>query len=430
LNSLASPTIVVDRSLPLLHASVGSRRGSVLDPQGKEGATKLLLRLMKRSVVGMDLDQVDENLDAMGATLAAEVGRSVSAVHGGTITRSSADFLELLLRVLATPAFSSAEFERLVAESQAEWVESLDNDSLLARRFFSRAFFHDHAYGRLSGGTPASLSRITLDDLKILHARIFAKENLHLGFSGDVPLDLVQGFVEKLSEKLPQVLDPDVILSDPIGPQGRHLTFIDKPERTQTQILIGCLGTHPRDDDHTALSVGHVIFGGTFSGRLSKEVRGKRGWSYGAYSDLPIDRKRQAFSLWTFPQASDAADCIQLELNLLREFIEKGVTEEELIAAQSYLENSHVFSVDTAAKRASLALDRKLYDLPDDYHDGHIERVRGVTVTQVQSALEKRLSYENLEITVLGTHREIGARVERCIENLAGLEVIPFDHPE
>jgi len=401
-----------------------------MDPDGKEGATKLLFRLMKRSVIGMELDQVDESLDAMGATLAAEVGRSVSALHGGSIARSSGDFLALLLRVLTSPQFSAAEFERLVAESQAEWVDSLDNDSTLARRFFSRALFRDHPYGRLSGGTPASLSRVTLGDLEELHARIFATENIRIAFSGDVDFNLVEDFSRKLAELLLPLDDREQALIDPSGPQGRHLTFIDKPERTQTQILIGCLGTHPRDDDHTALSVGNVIFGGTFSGRLSKEVRGKRGWSYGAYSDLPVDRRRQAFSMWTFPQASDAASCIRLELELLQELIEGGVTEEELAATKSYLENSHVFSIDTAAKRASLALDRQLYDLPDDYHEAYIDRVRSLTVDQVQHALKQRLSHENLEITVLGTHKEIGAEVERCIEGLSGITVIPFDHPE
>ena len=65
------------------------------------------------------------------------------------------------------------------------------------------------------------------------------------------------------------------------GP-GRHLVFVDKPDRTQTQILIGGLGTSAHDADHVPLIVANAVFGGTFTSRLMQEVRSKRGWSYGA----------------------------------------------------------------------------------------------------------------------------------------------------
>ena len=82
---------------------------------------------------------------------------------------------------------------------------------------------------------------------------------------------------------------------------GRRLLVVDKPERTQTQILVGTLGTSPHDDDHVPLVVGNAVFGGTFTSRLMKEIRSKRGWSYGASARAGIERQRQSWVLWTFP---------------------------------------------------------------------------------------------------------------------------------
>src|SRR5690606_32750779 len=96
-----------------------------------------------------------------------------------------------------------------------------------------------------------------------------------------------------------------------------RVVIVDKPERTQTQILIGCLGTRPSDEDHTALVVANTVFGGAFSARLMQSIRAERGWSYGAYSSLPIDRTRQAFSMWAFPKTGDCAPCVELELAML-----------------------------------------------------------------------------------------------------------------
>ncbi len=425
-----SPIVMRDQAIPLTHCSASLRLGAALDPMGKEGATRLLLRLMRRASASMSAEQIDEDIDRFGGSLGIDVSRSVAGFHGAVIARSRDDFHELLARILTEPRFDEDELGRIQRESQAEWVESLDDDSTLARRFFAREMFRGHAYGRLAGGTPASIESITIDDLKELYPKLLSREQLRFAFAGDVDEKSCDIFVEGILARLPDSGEMIDNCESPAGPQGRRLLFVNKPERSQTQIMIGSLGTHPRDEDHTALYVGHTIFGGTFSSRLSQEVRGKRGWSYGAYSNLPFDRKRHAFSLWTFPQASDAGSCIELELQLLENFIERGVSQEELDAAKLYLENSHAFTLDTAAKRASLALDIDLYDLPVDYFDQHVERVRALSVADVNAAIQRRLSADNLCVVVVGTQDAIFRDVEQAIPRLDGSRVVAFDSPE
>jgi zinc protease len=197
--------------------------------------------------------------------------------------------------------------------------------------------------------------------------------------------------------------------------------------RTLTQILIGGLGTHPSDPDHVALSVGNTIFGGTFTARLMNEVRSKRGWSYGAYSSLPYDRRRQSFSMWVFPKATDAAACIELELQLLEKWRNKGVTKKELSWAKRFLIRSHAFTVDTPSKRVGLQLDSELYQLPEGYYDNYLEHVRSVTLEQVNAAIQTRISADDLLVTVVGTEKDVGEAVRKAIPGLSNSEVVPFD---
>lgn len=425
-----APIVVRDPAIPLTHCSASLRLGAALDPEGKEGATRLLLRLLRRASANMSAEQIDEDIDRFGGSLGIDVSRSVAGLHGAVIARSRDEFHRLLAQILTEPRFDEEELGRIKQESQAEWVESLDDDSALARRFFAREIFQGHPYGRLAGGTPASLERITIEDMRDLYPQLLGRKQLRFAFAGDVDEQICSRVVDDILARLPDT-EPSVdSCESPQGPRGRQLLFVSKPERSQTQIMIGGLGTHPRDEDHTALYVGHTIFGGTFSSRLSQEVRGKRGWSYGAYSNLPFDRKRHAFSLWTFPQASDAGACIELELQLLENFIEHGVTQEELDAAKLYLENSHAFTLDTAAKRAALALDIDLYDLPHDYFDRHVDRVRALSVTDVNAAIRLRLSAENLSIVVVGTEDAIFRDVEQAIPRLDGSRIVAFDSPE
>jgi zinc protease len=169
------------------------------------------------------------------------------------------------------------------------------------------------------------------------------------------------------------------------------------------------------------------VFGGTFSSRLMQEVRAKRGWSYGAYSRVGFDRRRDAFTMWTAPAAADAAACLELQLELLHAFREKGITEDELRFVKGYLIRSHAFELDTARKRVHQRLEEALFDLPTGYHERYLERVEAVTTEAANAAVRARISEDDLVVGVVGTHAEIGGAVAAAIPGLAEAEVLPFD---
>ncbi len=423
------PRLIVEPSfdLPLISFSIAFRMGALADPQGAEGTTRLMARLMRRSGGGRSAEAIDTEIDSLGGSISADVSGSNVVFHGTVIARSLDRFVDLLTDVLARPALGEEEFGRLKRETEAELVESLDDDRTLARRWFRRRMFEGHPYGRAISGTVPSLKNITLDTVRAQYRRLIVPGNAVVSASGHISQERAAEIAQRLLAALtegPALADETV---DPAGPQGRRLVLVDKPERTQTQILIGGLGSHPSDPDHFALSVANTAFGGTFTARLMNEVRSKRGWSYGAYSSLPYDRRRQAFSMWTFPKASDAAECIKLELGLLEAFREKGITKTELAWSKRYLTRSHAFAIDTASKRAGLALDAALYDLPPGYYERYLDSIKGVTLEAANEAITARISSDNLWLAVVGTESQIGDAVRGAIPNLGHHEVVPYD---
>lgn len=429
MTEIGQPLVLVEhsRALPVVSVSVAFPRGSALDPGGKEGLTRILTRLMRRTGGGLTAEVIDERIDALGGSLGADVSQTSIGFSAMVIARSLEPFVELLASVLADPALGAEEFALLQRETLGELVESRDNDRTLARRWFRRRLFPGHPYSRTVNGTVTSIRAIDAVDPKPHYDRLLAREGAVFAFAGDIEPERATECARRLWSALPD----RAMTSDPVGdpelPAGRRLVIVDKPERTQTQILIGGLGTHASDADHTALLVANTIFGGTFTARLTQEVRSKRGWSYGAYSSLPLDRKRQAFSMWTFPKSSDAAPCIRLELELLKQWRERGVTAKELGWAKRYLVRSHAFTIDTPAKRAGLALEELVYQLPEGYYRDWIERIQAVTLEQANAAVRTRISDENLLVTVVGTETEIGGAVRDAIDGLGSTEVVRFD---
>ncbi len=427
--SSSAPDVLVETShdLPLVSFSIGTPSGSLHDPAGLEGLTRLTGRLMRRTGGGKNPQDIDTQIDSLGAALSVEVSPSAAVFQGTVIRRSLEPFLELVGEVLGRPGLSEEELGRLERETEAELVETLDDDRSLARRWFRKALFDGHGYGRPVSGTSESLRRVTRADVVECAKRIAAQSGLIFAFSGDIEADEAYRLAARVKSSAPVATQVPDAIGDPVMKPKRRLVLVDKPERTQTQILIGGLGTQAHDPDHTALLVGNTIFGGTFTARMTQEVRSKRGWSYGAYSSLPVDRRRQSFNMWTFPKAEDAGPCIALQLEMLHVLRERGVTKKELSWAKRYLTRSHAFAVDTPAKRVGLALDSKLYDLPENYYGKYLERIAAVTLEEVNQSLIARLPEQDLLVVVVGTAADIQSAIESAIPDLAETEVVRFD---
>jgi zinc protease len=414
-------------AVPLVSIVLAFRSGSAVDPPGKDGLARIAMRMLRRGCEGMTSEQIDFRIDVLGGEMAVDTSASTVAIHAQVISRNLDAFIELMAKLVATPTFPEDELARLKRETVAEIIESRDNDRAVAQKAFQRALFQGHPYGRNAGGTTGSVAGLTRDDVAAFYRRYVVRGNVVVGLAGDVtPEQATQVAGRLVAAVAPGAPTADEV-PEPVMTPGRHLVVVDKPDRTQTQILVGTLGTSPRDPDHVPLVVANAVFGGTFTSRLMREVRSKRGWSYGASARTVIDRRRQAWIMWTFPAAEDAPPCLKLTVELMEAWVKDGVTPREVAFIQRYLVRSHAFDIDTAPKRLHQALDVELLGLPADYYTGWTDHVKAVTVASANEAVKTRISVDNLLSVVVGTASQILEPLKGAVANLADTIVVPFD---
>ncbi len=419
--------VETSRALPFVSVVLTFRSGSVHDPDLQLGLSRLSARMLRRGCEGYSKERIEETIDSLGGELGADTMISATTVSFEVIRRSLDPLTDLIATMLAKPTVAEEELSRLIRESKAELIESRDSDRLLCSRAFRRSFFAGHHYGRRAAGTLDTLDRIKVSDVQAFHSKHYTRKNALIAMSGDISEEEGAVIAERLLAQLPEgevVPDP---VKPPVAPKGRKLVFVDKQERTQCQMIVGSLGTHPRDPDHIPLFVANTVFGGTFTSRLMQEIRVKRGWSYGAGSRAGFDKQRDAFTMSAAPAAADAPGCLSLMLELLSEWRKDGITQDELDFVKKYLVRSHAFEIDTARKRVHQKLESALYDLPEGYHSQFVERVEATTLEAANAAVRERISEDDMVIGVVGTHSEIGEAMVKAVPNLAGSEVVPFD---
>jgi zinc protease len=301
-----------------------------------------------------------------------------------------------------------------------------DDDAALAQRFHDRLALPGHPYGRSSVGTAASLSSLTVADVEDWIARNVVRDNLLLGFGGDIDAARARGLAEVAFAAAPDrpAAPPPVFPPLAIEP-GRRTYVVDKPARSQTQILLGHPGPAMIDPDFVTLQVAGGAFGGSFTARLMQEVRVKRGWSYGASFGAVRTRGGHLFRLRCAPAAEQTADTLALVLRLWDEVVSGGLTDDEINHSRSYIEGGYAFDTETAGNRLEQKIGLITLGLPADALTRFIPRLRAVDTALANDAV-RRFWHPESAVTVLV------ATAEDMLPRLAGLPVgdivvVPYD---
>jgi zinc protease len=411
-------------AVPLAQVLVLTPGGCAADPADRSGLGRHAAELMRRGAGGLSRAELDEKLDHLGASI--DVVTSTDAIgflaHG--LARHLPTLVDLLADVLARPTLAADEHERLRRESLALLDDVRDDDGSLCARFFEREVFPGHAYGQSSLGTEASLGAMTLADVHAWRHQAMDRRRALIGFAGAVPeveaLTLAPILAAAFAEAEPSQKLPGPAAGPVALPSARRTLLIDKPERTQSHILVGHAGPARRDPAWLPLQLGATAFGGTFTSRLTTEVRVKRGWSYGASCRLGRGRFGSSFRIKVFPSTELVRDTLALVLELWREVADKGLSAEEIEFARGYLAGSWAFELATPADRLGKKLDLELLDLPGDTFTGHLQRLAAITPDEVNDAIRRFWHPEHAAVVLTGTARDLEPR-------LGGLDLGPLN---
>ncbi|MCS6911909.1 MAG: pitrilysin family protein [Myxococcales bacterium] len=430
----AAPVYLLEENhdLPLCRLQVTVRVGAAEDPGGEgrdlAGLCNFATELMRRGAGGRTRTELDAALDHLGASLTVSAGRESVTFDLLALREKLEEASALLADVILRPDFSAEEAGKLRRELRAHLDDLRDDDSALCSRFFYRGIYGQHPLGRPIEGTAESLERLTVED-----ARSWHRQNLHtgtvvFGAAGDLTERELLSLCERHFRDLPTGPRPSPTLPEPTPLSGMHLHLVDKPERTQSQILIGQLAPRWNEPHWLPLRVAATAFGGTFTARLMDEVRTRRGLSYGASARTGAGRGRPLLVVHVFPSAEQTAETLELVLRLYREWAEGGLRPEEVEFAREYLARSFAFRIETPEARLNLRTEVELAGLQADYIARFPGWVRSITPAQVDEALRAQLRPRDLLVTLVCTANALREQLQ-TVQALHGavVETFSFD---
>lgn len=396
------------KGVPLVFLNLAISTGNVTDPAERLGLTNFLGEMLLRGTESRSKEQIDLTLDQIGARLTVETRAEALILRGAVIESELPAFLDLLKEVALRPSFPKREIRKLKSEIVSAILQQRADDRSLVSRHFQEFLFLGHPYGKPTVGKIKDVQGISADDLKRHYDRLFTKDLLLVVGTGPAKESRIKKWAEEIAEARPAGGEKFRSVPAPVPQKKKRLLIVDKPDRTQTQILAGQTGIRLTDDHFFPLYVAnHVFGGGSFSARMMTEIRKERGWSYGAYSYFRHGTEPRSWQLHLFPASRYTPEALKYTLEMVENLKKKGITAAEFEFARNSLMNSAGFMYNTPEKRVENALLERTLNLPDGFFRTYAEKIEKVTHAEVNEAVRKYFEPGKLAIAVLGTASDI-----------------------
>ena len=388
--------------LPMVDIKIVFDAGSSRDEDAL-GIAMLTNSLLADGANGDDADKISNDFESLGAIYATDIGYDSASLQLRSLTENGLlkSAIANLKKVLSAPDFPAGALERRRSQMLIGIKAKQQSPAAIAKDAFMKAAYQSHPYARPSEGTETSVKAIKRKDIVSFYKKHYTAKNSMIAIVGAVSHELAKQISEDISATFQDGEEASPIRAVEKLEEPQSI-FIEYPS-AQTHILVGQPGVKRGDSDYFSLYVGnHILGGGGMVSRLFEEVREKRGLSYSAYSYFSPMLFKGPFTAGLQTKTDQADEALSVLLENIKNYIEQGPTEEELIAAKKNITGGYPLRIDSNSKILNYAVVIGYYKLPLDYLQTFNDNVEAVTIESIKDAFKRRLYPEKLIMVKVG----------------------------
>ncbi|MBT1071866.1 M16 family metallopeptidase [Pelotalea chapellei] len=394
--------LLVDPELPIVNLTAMVRTGSVYEPAAKAGLAAMTGTVMRSGGAGkLTPEQMDDELEFMASAVESSISSDMGMVSLTSLSRNFNRTLQIFSDVLLRPTFN----EKRVDIARKQLIEGLrrqnDDPKEIAGREIGKAIYAGHPLGVVP--TIASAGAITRQEMLDFHRRFFRVDNIILAVSGDFDRTTMLKELNKVFGTKP-ALAPLALpeIPQPLNAFSSEVIYARK-DVNQTVIRMGHLGVTKDTPDLYAIRVLDYILGGSFTSRLTTEIRTNQGLAYNADSHFDIGRRfTGTFIAETETKAESTVKAISTIKEIVATMTREPVSEQELKTAREHIINSFMFGFTSPASIVTQRARLEFYNYPPDYLETYRDRIAAVSKEEVLAAARKYLKPDAFKLMVVG----------------------------
>lgn len=278
-----------------------------------------------------------------------------------------------------------------------------DEPAAKVEEAYHSLLYKDTKLGMRIIGEEKSMRSITSKELRAYHTAWYQPQKMVIILSGDIDATRAEAITKKVEEwfgALPVVPTGDIEIVTPTQTKP-ELVVVTKPDASQAHMTLG-VRTFKRDsEERFAWSLFNLIMGVSFTSRLFKEIREKRGLCYHVRSGSSSYADVGSWDIYAgvaTDKVEEATKAILAEVGKVRD---EGVTDEELKVAKKRIVALLSFKSEDPEFFSEWYGRAELFGMPLMTVDDYIEKIQSIKKEDINVLIKKYLKTETLNMSLV-----------------------------
>lgn len=370
---------------------------------GKAGVSSLLTSILSESTTKHSAEEISEKLERLGSSVSIYNNGQDIVVSISSLSKNIDSTLVIANEILFHPKFDTEEFDRIKKQK----IETINNQvtqaTTIANNVFAKLMYGaNHIMSIPTIGTKETVTALTLNDVKNYYADYFSPTIASVVVVGDLAQDAV---VSKLSflkqwtgNKVMKGMEPTLPAID-----KTKIYFVNKDKAPQSEIRIGYMAMpYDATGEYYKSTIMNYMLGGAFNSHINMNLREVHGFTYGARTGFAGNQFAGPFT-GSAGVRGNATDSSVVEfMKEIKNYADKGITEEELNFTKSSIGQSEALKYETATQKAGFIKRIMDYNLDKNFTEKQNEILKAITKTEIDALAKKLLPYTKMVILVVG----------------------------
>ncbi len=417
--------LMEDHNWPLVSGSVLIRMGSIFEPPSQVGLAELTGELLRLGgTVHYSPEQLNAILEQKAASIETSVTRTSASVSFSSLSYDIDTVLPIFAEILQSPRFDNQQLELLKTQVRGTIARRNDYPGDIARREFAKLIYgQDSPYARVI--EYVHLDNIQRGDIERFYRQYVRPEAMILGIVGDFDSARMKQLIQKLfaSWQGDVTVTPDYNTSEPRQVTSGGVFIVNRPQLTQSNILLGHIGVKLNDANYPVLSVINGVLNG-FGGRLFKEIRSRQGLAYSVYGSWQANYDYPGVFVAGGQTGSETtAQFITSILEQIQRLRNEPITETELSYAKDSILNSFVFQFQHPSQTLSRLMTYEYYGYPQDFIFQYQQGVKNTSREDVLKVAQKYFQPDKIVTLIVGNENAIKADLITLGKNIQKINI-------
>ncbi|MDF1795490.1 MAG: pitrilysin family protein [Coxiellaceae bacterium] len=398
------------KTIPMIDLSVIFAAGSQYDNQ-QFGLANFTSSLLGEGTTTKSANQVADAFASTGGQFSAHTNRDMTEVSLRTLTEEKYfnTNVDTFLDVLTKPSFGEKAVGRVKKQLLTAIKLKQQSPSAVAATAFYKAVYGDAPYGHTVLGNRNTVQHIERKTIVSFYKQHYVAANAVITLVGDLSVDKAKTLAENISTRLAlgKKTKPHTTAQAIKSAVSVKIPF----NARQSTVILGQVGVLPYAKNKAALNVGNFILGNPgLVSQLALELRQKRGWVYGVSSQFKNLQLKGPFYIGLQTKASQTQPALKLSRQLLAALVKSGPTAKQVKFAKQSMVGSFPLAMSSNAQISGLLTGIAFYNLPLNYYDTYLQRLKQVSAKDVKSALQSVIYPQRMVSVIVGPEKKNGAR--------------------